>query len=51
MAFTKTKAQKDLEAKGYKITFAASGNSVTATKGTRTYSASSMTALKKKILS
>ena len=45
-----TKSQKDLEKKGYKITFAFSGKNVFATKGNQTYSATSITALKKKIL-
>lgn len=36
-----TKAQKELEAKGYKITFAMSGKTVFATKGQGTYSATS----------
>lgn len=45
-----TKAQEALEKKGYKITYAVSGNTVFATKGQQTYSATSITALKKKIL-
>ena len=45
-----TQAQKSLENKGYKITYAMSGKTVFATKGQRTYSASSISALKKKIL-
>lgn len=45
-----TQAQRKLESKGYKITYAMSGNLVYATKGQQHYSASSITALKKKIL-
>ena len=45
-----TNAQKSLEKKGYKITFAMSGKTVFATKGSTTYSATSITALKKKVL-
>jgi len=47
---TKTQAQKALEAKGYKVTFAMSGSSVFASKAGRTYTATNMTNLKKKIL-
>jgi len=43
------KTQEKLEKKGYKIIFEMSGN-VLAKKGQQTYSASSITALKKKIL-
>lgn len=45
-----TKSQKELEKKGYKITYAQSSNTVFATKGQQTYSATSISALKKKIL-
>lgn len=46
-----TKSQILLQKKGYKITFAMSGNTVFATKGRESYYASSITALKKKVLS
>jgi len=45
-----TKAQEALEKKGYKITFAVSGKTVFASKGNTKYSASSISALKKKVL-
>lgn len=44
-----TKAQKAIEKKGYKVTFAMSGRTVFATKGNTTYSGTSITALKNKI--
>jgi hypothetical protein len=47
---TKSKAQEALEKKGYKITYAISGNTIYATKGQQTYSAASISALKKRVL-